>query len=517
MADHKKKGDLHHEDQVMDRKKGDLHHEDQVMDRKKGDLHHEYRVMDRKKGDLHREYQVMDRKKGDLHQHVLPNGLRIIHERPFSRTDRSATTGAQLGISAIQVLVDFGSAHEPDGHRGVAHFIEHMCFKGTKDFSYTELFLKQNKMGCAFNASTSHRYTNYHCQINDEDMGAAIHLLASMTLNSTFPAKESVKEERVVREECLRDSENGQVLLEHDSMALLYAGSSYENPIDHISYHKKSFQIKDVKNLYDIMYHPCNIIISIISDLPWKKIQDWIRHSPFAHPRALPPSGRRLLQQPYEQQQQQTSCYHFRTKPGSETVHVAISFRVCERNHPDRFILSMLEHIVGGSLGSKIFIFLREKHGVTYVSLCDTTFFEFAGNITFYAQVDKHKVFDDGRRRGLLPLLVDFINDLIRHGVTAEELRIGKMNKRAKLLLSLGNLESQAEYNAREWLLLPPGGSVVPMRKIFETHYKHITQKQILDVCRKYLCKSNMVVCLVGLSAANKGRVERECERIILE
>jgi len=120
-----------------------------------------------------------------------------------------------------------------------------------------------------------------------------------------------------------------------------------------------------------------------------------------------------------------------------------------------------------------------------------------------------------------LPLLVIFINDLIRHGVTADELRVGKMNKRAKLHLSLLDLEAQAEYNAREWLLSSSlsrdASAIVSLKKLFDVHYKNITQSQIIEICRKYLRKSNMVACFVGLSAAasNKTRVERECEKII--
>ena len=447
-----------------------------------------------------------------FNQHVFPSGFRVIHERPLT-----------IGISAIQLLVDFGSAHESDGLRGAAHFIEHMCFKGTRDLTSTELFIQQNQMGNSLNASTGHRYTNYHTKINDGDLGAAVRLLANMTLLSTFPAKEFVKEERVIVEECLRDAENGMVVIEYDSMALLYAGSSFEKPIDHISYHhklKSTLGVKEIKSLYQNQYLPKNMILSIVSDMPWKKILDIVRRSHFLvgaphgepcldrvalHPGTAPPTGK--------------IAYHFSPKPGSETAHVSLAFRVCDQNHPDRFILNLLQHIVSGNLGSKLFIFFREKHGITYVSRCETSYNEFAGDISFYVQVDKHKFGE------VLPLLVFFINDLIRHGVTADELRVGKMNKRAKLHLSLLDLEAQAEYNAREWLLsssAPPSLSlshdaIVPLKKLFDVHYKNITQSQILEICRKYLRKSNMVACFVGLSAAasNKTRVERECEKII--
>lgn len=140
---------------------------------------------------------------------TFPNGFRVIHERPRNR----------LGISALQVFVDFGSAHE--SVRGSAHFIEHMCFKGTRDFpSYSDLFLQQHRLGNMFNAITDQRYTVYTCKVNDEDLYTAIHLLSSMMLESTFPQKDFVSEERVVIEECLRSDDDGEVLVQQDCQSM---------------------------------------------------------------------------------------------------------------------------------------------------------------------------------------------------------------------------------------------------------------------------------------------------------
>jgi len=415
---------------------------------------------------------------------TFPNGFRAIHERPQNR----------LGISALQVFVGFGSAHET--LRGSAHFIEHMCFKGTRDFpTYHDLFLQQHRLGNMFNAITDQLYTVYTCKVNDEDLDTAIHLLASMMLESTFPNKDFATEERVVLEECLRSDDDGESRVHQDTQSLVYSGSSYAFAVDSTEYHKQKYNAKKIRELYATMYVPQNMILSIVTDVSFARVLQCIRESHYSrrrtsllHPSVPPPT---VVQVP--------KC-QFRDKVGSETVHVQLSFRTCPRNHPDRFVLDLLKHIVGGTLGSKLFVFLRGKHGLTYVSRCDTNYNEFSGCLSFYAQVDKHKVLRNGNKGpGLVPLLITFIQDLVHHGLTAEELRVGKRNKQAQLHLALENLETHAEYNGREWL---DHDDIVPIHHFYNAHFKGITRAQILRVCRTYL--KNMIACFVGVIAQKK-------------
>ena len=412
----------------------------------------------------------------------------------------------------MHVLVDFGSAHET--LRGSAHFIEHMCFKGTRDFpSYQDLFVQQHQLGNMFNAETNVRHTAYTCKVNDEDVGAAIHVVSSMMLESTFPSKDVATEQRVVLEECLRSDDDGEHLVQQDSISRLYAGTSFEYPVDTTAYHKQKYNAKKIKELYDNIYVPHNMILSIVTDIPFQRFVSWIQRSSFGSSTSLPHPLGDLRIALFQHRVDRQPIVYFRSKSGSETAHIQLSFRTCSRNHPDRFVLDLLQHIIGGTLGSKLFILLREKHGLTYVSRCETDYNEFSGFLSFYAQVDKHKVLRNGGKGGpgVVPLLVSFIEDLILHGVTAEELRVGKRNKQARLHLALEHLHLQAEYNGKEWLL-GTGTTGVPLHHFYDAHVKGITRAQILRVCRTYL--KNMVACFVGVDQSQQPQIKQCCHSL---
>jgi predicted Zn-dependent peptidase len=446
---------------------------------------------------------------------TFPNGFRVIYERPHN----------QLGISALRVFVDFGSAHEPETLRGSAHFIEHMCFKGK------DLFVQQHRLGNMFNAETDLRFTAYTCKVIDDDLEKALDVLATMTLESAFLSKDFVSEERVVVEECLRSDDDGEHRVQEDSLAHLYAGSSFAFPIDATAYHKSrgGYNAKKIKELYHNIYVPQNMILSIVTDIPLKHVLAMLQRTTFSRRRCLVVDLRQPLTTAAAASSLSKPQFHFRDKPGSETAHIQISFRTCPRDHPDRFILDLLQHIIGGTLGSKLFILLREKHGLTYVSRCETHYHDFSGYLSLYAQVDKDKVLHNGSSRGaerflhngssrgsterflhngsssrgstepgLVPLLQGFIQDLVHHGITADELRVGKRNKRAQLRLAMEHLDAQAEYNGKECLLSSCTPPLVPMHEYYDAHFKGITRTQILRVCRTYFRQDNMVACFVG-------------------
>jgi predicted Zn-dependent peptidase len=422
--------------------------------------------------------------------YTFPNGFRVIHERPHNR----------LGICAMQVFVDFGSAHE--SVRGSAHFIEHMCFKGTRRYpSYRDLFTQQHQLGNIFNAHTNTRYTVYTSKVNDADLPLAINLVSSMMLESTFPNKDLETEQRVVLEECLRSDDNGENLIQQDADSRIYAGSSFEYPVDTPSYHKHKFSAKKIKELYHNIYVPQNMLLSIVTDIPFQRVLAMLHRSKYGRQHAASAAAADLRRELYDSRRPSAPSgnQHFRVKAGSETAHVKLSFRTCPRDHPDRFVLDLLQHIVGGTLGSKLFILLREKHGLTYVSRCETDYTPFSGTLSFYAQVDKHKLLRNGNKGpGVVPLLVGFIDNLIQHGITVEELRVGKRNKQAQLHLALEQLDVLAEYNGIEWLFSgDQDTAVVPFHQFYEAHIKRITCAQILRVCRTYL-RRPMVACFVG-------------------
>jgi predicted Zn-dependent peptidase len=447
----------------------------------------------------------------EIQTHIFPNGFRLIHETPSNK----------LGICALHVFVNFGSAYENDETRGMAHFIEHMCFKGTKHIpNPLNIFKRQDNIGGVFNAYTYQRYTVYVSKLNNDEIEHCVDLFAEMMLHSSFPANPLKKEEHVVIEECLRSEDDGASVLENNNTVILFEGSSFQYPIDHISYHKKLYQHKSVVDLYRLFYRPENMVMSIVTEIPFHTILKMVEKSQYTNNRPLTKSDQLRLRkhglyfttnQPYG-----NIRYNLHNKKNTETTHASISFTTCNQESDDKYTFEILKHILSGTFGNKLFILLREENGLTYTSACLAEYNEYSGVITIYAQVNKKKVIKNGSAPGLVPLLIGFLNDLIKYGVTTEELNIAKKNKKSKLKLELESLENQARHNGREWLIYGNADEIVPIKNYYDVYFKSITRKQVHDVIKKYIKKESMVVCMVGPDLPSEKTVDRECRKLII-
>jgi hypothetical protein len=370
-----------------------------------------------------------------------------------------------------------------------------------------------------FNAYTHQRFTTYVSKLNNDEIEHCVDLFAEMMLHSSFPVSPLKKEEHVVIEECLRSEDDAASVLADDNITILFEGSSFQYPIDHISYHKKLYQYKSVVDLYHLFYRPENMIMSIVTEIPFHTILKMVEKSQYTKTNPMKKTDQLQLRKhmlyfttnkPYG-----NIRYHLHEKKNTETTHVSISFNTCNQDNEDKYIIDILKHILAGTFGNKLFILLREENGLTYKSDCLTEYNEYSGVITLYAQLNKKKVIKNGQNPGLIPLLIGFLNHLIQYGVTTEEFNIAKKNKKSKLKLELESLESQAKHNGREWLIYGNADEIVPIKNYYDVYFKSITRKQVHNIIKKYIKKESMVVSMVGPDLPEQTVVDRECKKLI--
>jgi predicted Zn-dependent peptidase len=136
----------------------------------------------------------MSEKKYKLY--TFPNKFRVIYQH----------LNQSLPITSIQVFCKVGSILETEKVRGISHFVEHMCFKGTKKMVHlNEVFENYDEIGAYINAYTEKEFTCYTLKCSDTYVENSTHILADMMLNSTIPKKEFLKEQKVVVEENIRN------------------------------------------------------------------------------------------------------------------------------------------------------------------------------------------------------------------------------------------------------------------------------------------------------------------------
>ena len=465
----------------------------------------------------------------NIKTHTFPNGFRLIYEPP-------QTT---LPITSIYTYCDIGSAYETDDCRGVSHFIEHMCFKGTKKIPSPQgIFSEYDNVGAFFNATTDKRYTVYTIKTRDEYSKHSIQILSDMLLNSIFNKKEFEKEERVVIEENIRANEEAAGILDDMTEEMMFKGSSYAFPVDSIDYHKNiRFSYEKVIEMYRGFYLPERMILSIVSNVPFNEIVKSLETSYFAksfkYNNKQKNHNKLLLQKHnihYSNITQNNIQYNIQTKPGISTIHLNIAFRTCNQYSHDKYVLNTLKHILGGSLGSRLSVLLREKNGLTYTSDVYTDYNEYSGQFVIYAQVDQDKIIYNkpndktnkakdktNKPNGVLPLIIGLLNDLVKNGITESELTTTKKNIFGKMSIRLEDTSVQASNNGFEYLVNGGNADIItPYSQIYDRHLKDITKKQIDDIIIKYFKRSCMNVALIGGKNPSEDMIRTECEKYII-
>jgi predicted Zn-dependent peptidase len=427
--------------------------------------------------------------------HTFPNGFRIIHEKPQS----------SIPVTAINIFCDVGSIFETNLFRGISHFIEHMCFKGTTKVPVPrDIFLKFDKHGAYFNAVTDKRFTYYVVEISDEFVEEALSTLGDMMLNSTFPTARFKREEKVVVEENIRTSDNPFDILFEMVDAVLYRDTPVAAAIDTLAYHKRPFDRADVLKFYDRFYRPQNMILSIVSNRPFAQIVKCIGRSDFAKRRASTDVGRNPSNIQIQMEPLSEPQWLLREKPDLNTAHISIGFRTCSCFSKDRYALDLLRNILSSSFSSRLFTILREKNGLTYSSSASTTYYECGGDFSFYVEVDRTKIMNSSANtKGVIPILVDLVRGLKKGDVTSDEMSLAKDNMRGKMLLHQKNINNACYYNGKELMILSDAGKlepagIVPYSELYARHYKDITLSDVNAVIQRYFVANNMVVGIVA-------------------
>ena len=442
---------------------------------------------------------------------TFPNGFRIVYEKP-------KTT---LPITSIQVFCKVGSIYETEGIRGAAHVIEHMCFKGTRKITEAKHIAEiYDEIGAFFNATTNKNTTIYIVKCHNDFVEKCMSMLSDMMMNSAFKRNEFEKEKRVVKQETIRLTDNGSAISHTLIDEYLYSDSSYAHAVDRIDYHAPGLlAYDDVYAMYKSFYRPANMVVSIVSQIPFSTVVKLLQKTHFAHSCKYSCSPEHPWR--YRVDSIVTSpnspLYRINKHSGMNTLHMRIGFRTCSQFSTDKYALDILQNVVGGYMSSRMFSILREKHGLTYRSGASSTNYESMGDFTLFAETDSQNILEtNDDHQGVLPRIVDLICDLQKQGITQHELQVSKQNIRGSMALALENNDSSCYHNGTRVILYGNDGtSIVPYCDIYDTYYHRITRRDVNNVIKKYFKKSNMCVCIVSNTTPPLYKVKSICEKIL--
>jgi predicted Zn-dependent peptidase len=335
-----------------------------------------------------------------------------------------------------------------------------------------------------------------------------VNLVSDMMLNSVFNDKECIKEEQVVIEENSKDSDDSSEIVFVELDKIIYKGSIYELPVDDTSYHTKRLTCTRMHEIYKLRYQPNRMVLSVVSNLPFDHVKHIVSSSLFVKTKNSVSCDLLGIANQYLPPQTDT-LYNIIEKKSEKTTHLAMGFRVDEA---DRHKLVLLKNIIGGSLSGRLFYILREQNGLTYSSSANLSIYIDYGDLTLYTESDSKKMMHNGKgKKGVFPLIIDMINDIVKNGVNENEVILAKQSLEGTINTSLDDNELKCIHNGIFGLLYPDR-TICPYNKHYEKNYKNITTDEITQVARKYLQRRNMSVCFSGGNPPKLPEVQRLCQ-----
>ncbi len=355
---------------------------------------------------------------------VLDNGLRLITETmPHVR---SVTMG---------VWMTRGSRDEGPERAGIAHFVEHMLFKGTTTRTAEDLAQEIDSIGGQFDAFTAKEYASYYIKVLDEHLPHAVELLADLVLHPAFRDDDVEREKRVVLEEIKMVEDTPDDLVHEVFTAHFWDGHPLGRPILGSKDTVEALTSDSLRRFFSGAYVAPNLFIAAAGNLEHARVRDLVARA-FE---ALPTSGDPVVDAPPRPHP------HVVTRVKDiEQSHVCLGTRAYPQNHADRHVCYVLNTVLGGSMSSRLFQNVRERRGLAYSVFSGLNSYRDAGSLTVYAGCAAESVGE------VVDLVLQDLRALRATPVPPDELRRAKDHLKGSLMLSLENTASRMSHLARQ-------------------------------------------------------------------
>lgn len=355
---------------------------------------------------------------------TLTSGLRLVTESmPHVR---SVTVG---------VWLTRGSRHESDAESGIAHFVEHMLFKGTTSRSAKDIAQAIDSIGGQLDAFTAKEFAGYYLKVLDEHLPLAVDLLSDMLQRPAFAPDDVGREQGVILEE-IKMVEDAPDDLVHEVFAQqFWANHPLGRPILGTPETVGSFDSPGLSAYFQRTYTAPHLIVAAAGNLDHAMLRGLVTKAFGSVPRGGPAGD--------ESAPAIVPGVATRQKD-IEQSHVCLGTRAYSQTHDDRHAAYVLNTILGGSMSSRLFQHIREDRGLAYAVFSGLAAYRDAGAVTVYAGCATDKV------REVIDLTLGEFRGLRDTPVPADELQRAKDHLKGSLMLSLENTASRMSHLARQ-------------------------------------------------------------------
>jgi len=399
---------------------------------------------------------------------TLDNGIRVITERiPYASS------------VSVGIWVANGSRHERRESNGVAHFIEHLLFKGTDRRSSLDIAREIDSVGGVLNAFTSREYVCYYAKVLDKFLPNAVDLLTDIFLHSTFDPEEIEKERRVVLQEINMMEDTPDDLI-HDLFHQHFwqghpLGMSILGDAESVS----GLNRDAIVAYRDQMYRGDDVIVTAAGNLTHDQLILLLAQ----HMGSIPGgNGRADSALPVYQRRMEL------VEKDLEQMHVCLGLRGVQQSHPQRYDAFIMNAILGGSMSSRLFQEVREKSGLAYSVYSYIASHADAGSLVIYAGASPEN------SQELLEIMLRELGRFKVEPVPLVQLDGAREQLKGNLLLSLESSDNRMSRLAKNEIYF---GTPLPLSDIMEG-FDSVSSESIQRLANEILDNSALTLVMLG-------------------
>ena len=352
---------------------------------------------------------------------TLPSGLRVIH----------LPSSSPVVYCGYQIAA--GSRHEEPGEEGLAHFCEHMTFKGTRRRNTLQVINALERLGGELNAYTNKESTVFYASVTKEHLRVAVDLLTDIVFHSTYPQTEIAHEVEVVCDEIESYNDSPAELIYDDFENLLFDGHPLGHNILGTVERLHSYTSADVQRFTQRHYRPDNAVFFAYGDVDFHRLLKMLDDEQAGE------GSRHAAIGLQELSSLQPSKGPIVRKKGTHQAHVMIGTRAYGAHHERRMALYLLNNLLGGpSMNARLNLSLRERNGLVYTVESSMVIYGETGVWCVYFGCDPHDV---SRCRRLVRRELD---KLMTRPLTKTALAAAKQQLKGQIAIACDNREQFA-------------------------------------------------------------------------
>ncbi len=354
--------------------------------------------------------------------HRLPNGVRVATEH------MPGLQSASLGV-----WVTAGGRHERAEQNGIAHFLEHMAFKGTKTRSALQIAEAIEDVGGYINAYTSREMTSFYARVLGDDVPLALDVISDIVLNPVFDPHEIEVERHVILQEIGQALDTPDDIIFDWLQETAYPGQALGRPILGPSSRVEKFDQRDLASFVRERYVPGNLIIAAAGAVDHDAIVRMVeeRFGGLANGSVQDTEAGKFL------------GGETRVDKGLEQAHVALAFESPGYRSEDVYVAQVYAMAMGGGMSSRLFQEAREKRGLCYTIFAQASAYADSGMMTIYAGTGAEDL------EALFGLTIDELRRTAED-MSAVEIDRARAQMKAGMMMGLESPASRAERLARQ-------------------------------------------------------------------